>query len=66
MTNRRHAVRLGHAPGQVLARLVNGEWLQREARRIDARKELRASYELFSDFGKLDVTSRTQLANKVR
>ena len=43
------------------ARLVYGEWLRREARRIDARKELRAAYELFTDFGMDGFAERSRI-----
>jgi len=46
--------RLGHSRMAVdLARahLLYGEWLRRQRRRVDARRELRVSYDLFSDFG---------------
>jgi ATP/maltotriose-dependent transcriptional regulator MalT len=38
-----------------------GEWLRREARRIDARKELRTAYELFTDFGMEAFAERSRI-----
>ena len=43
------------------AHLVYGEWLRREARRIDARKELRAAYELFTEFGMEAFAERSRI-----
>jgi DNA-binding CsgD family transcriptional regulator len=43
------------------AYLVYGEWLRREARRIDARSELRAAYELFTEFGMDAFAERSRI-----
>jgi RNA polymerase sigma factor (sigma-70 family) len=43
------------------AHLVYGEWLRREARRIDARTELRAAHELFMDFGMEAFAERSRI-----
>ena len=41
--------------------LVYGEWLRRESRRLDARNELRAAYELFTDFGMEAFAERSRI-----
>jgi DNA-binding CsgD family transcriptional regulator len=43
------------------AHLVYGEWLRRGSRRIDARTELRAAYELFTDFGMETFAERSRI-----
>ena len=43
------------------SQLVYGEWLRREARRFDARNELRAAYELFTDFGMEAFAERSRI-----
>jgi DNA-binding CsgD family transcriptional regulator len=39
------------APAVARAHLVYGEWLRREGRRMDARKEIRAAYDAFAAMG---------------
>jgi DNA-binding CsgD family transcriptional regulator len=41
--------------------LVYGEWLRRMGRRIDARIELRAAYELFTEFGTEAFAERARI-----
>ena len=43
------------------AHLLYGEWLRREARRIDARNELRTAHELFTDFGMKAFAERSRI-----
>jgi len=43
------------------AHLVYGEWLRRQRRRVDARVELRAAYDLFSEFGMKAFAERARV-----
>ncbi len=43
------------------AHLLYGEWLRRRRRRLDARRQLRSAYELFSDFGTEAFAERTRV-----
>jgi len=42
------------------ARLLYGEWLRRENRRVDARDQLRAAHEMFSRIGAAAFSERTR------
>jgi DNA-binding CsgD family transcriptional regulator len=43
------------------AHLLYGEWLRRERRRVDARKELRIAHDLFGDFGVAAFAERARV-----
>jgi RNA polymerase sigma factor (sigma-70 family) len=43
------------------AHLLYGEWLRRERRRLDARKQLRIAHDLFSDFGMQTFAERARV-----
>jgi DNA-binding CsgD family transcriptional regulator len=43
------------------ARLLYGEWLRRQSRRLDARTELRNAYEMFTDFGMNAFAERARI-----
>jgi DNA-binding CsgD family transcriptional regulator len=47
-------------PALARSHLVYGEWLRREKRRVDARSELRRSYELLTSMGAQPFTERAR------
>ncbi len=47
-------------PQLARAHLVYGEWLRRENRRVDARRELRHSFDMFTDMGMVAFSERAR------
>jgi DNA-binding CsgD family transcriptional regulator len=54
LSDSRGVVHLGRA------RLLYGEWLRRENRRVDAREQLRAAHETFGDLGAVGFAERAR------
>jgi DNA-binding CsgD family transcriptional regulator len=55
LTRTRVAVELARA------HLLYGEWLRRQPRRVDARKQLRIAYDMFTDFGMEAFAERARI-----
>jgi DNA-binding CsgD family transcriptional regulator len=49
------------APELARARLLYGEWLRRQRRRVDAREELRIAHEMFTGFGMEAFAERARI-----
>jgi DNA-binding CsgD family transcriptional regulator len=48
-------------PELARARLLYGEWLRRQNRRLEAREELRAAHEMFADIGMYAFAERARV-----
>jgi DNA-binding CsgD family transcriptional regulator len=58
---RAHLSRTSVVPHLARARLLYGEWLRRKRRRVEAREELRAAYDLFTAMGAEAFAERAKL-----